>query len=78
MSANLKSGKSAVLKLPRNVLGCDVYVCARRLNTGGLLILVSDYHGEVVINTSKIMASIKLEFELKLTKIQIEKLLSVL
>ncbi|WP_119327605.1 IS4 family transposase [Cysteiniphilum halobium] len=168
MFANLKSGKSAVLKSPRNVLGCDVYVCARRLDTGGLLILVSDYHGkasfdqyrkrweietlfsamktrgfnwedthitdpdrlsnilfiltlalvwsyrqgdmlmeiypeklknhgfpqrsivrkgmnfiskslsEVVISTSKIIASIKLVFELKLTKIQTEKLLSVL
>ena len=46
MFANLKSGKSAVFKSPHNVLGCDVYVCARRLDTGGLLILVSDYHGK--------------------------------
>ena len=49
--ANLKVGKSSALKSPRCVLGCDVYICARRLQTGELLILVSDYYGRNALDT---------------------------
>ena len=49
MFANLSDGKSSCLKASRNVLGCDVYICAKRLDSGALLILVSNQLGRTVL-----------------------------
>ena len=46
MFADVKSAKLVVLKSSCNVLDCHVYICAHRLATGELFILISDHHSK--------------------------------
>ncbi len=62
MFANLACGKSTCLKSPRDVLGCDVYICAKRLDSGEWLMLVSDQSGHKVFDLYRIRWEIETLF----------------
>ncbi|WP_203250292.1 IS4 family transposase [Cysteiniphilum marinum] len=62
MFANLSDGKSSCLKASRNVLGCDVYICAKRLDSGELLILVSNKPERMVFDLYRIRWEIETLF----------------
>ena len=54
MFANLSDGQPSCLKASRNVLGCDVYMCAKRLDSGEFRILLAKQSGRTVFDVYRI------------------------
>lgn len=62
MFANLARGKSSGLKVKRSVLGCDVYIAAKRLDDGELLILISNHKGMSILQRYRVRWEIETLF----------------